>query len=118
MKFNLGYFAFSGCIIVLIFSFLQFGKPGREEALIHDVELLKSHVPDGSKVGVCKAMMSEFVLHTYLQRMNKYELTDYTNNPEYILSDHFCGNKDIPQRWTVYDHPEADEFLYFKVYKR
>ncbi|MBK7635558.1 MAG: hypothetical protein IPJ13_15735 [Saprospiraceae bacterium] len=33
LKFNLGYFAFSGCIIVLIFSFLQFGKPGREEAL-------------------------------------------------------------------------------------
>ncbi|MBK7635727.1 MAG: glycosyltransferase family 39 protein [Saprospiraceae bacterium] len=118
LKFNLGYFAFSGCIIVLIFSFLQFGKPGREEALIHDVELLKSHVPDGSKVGVCKAMMSEFVLHTYLQRMNKYELTDYTNNPEYILSDHFCNNKNIPQRWSEYHHPEADEFLYFKVYKR
>ena len=117
-KFNLGYFAFSGCIIVLIFSFLQFGKPGREEALIHDVELLKSHIPEGSKVGVCKEMMSEFVLHTYLQRMNKYELTDYANDPEFIMSDHFCTNKDIPQSWSEYHHPDADEFIYFKVYKR
>ncbi|MBK8348190.1 MAG: hypothetical protein IPL08_11370 [Saprospiraceae bacterium] len=60
--------------ITLVYSVATIGQTRREATLISDVDQLHTIIPAGSKVAVCDEMMKDFMIHTYLQRMRKYEL--------------------------------------------
>ncbi|MGB4958175.1 MAG: hypothetical protein WBO36_01805 [Saprospiraceae bacterium] len=75
---------------ILIYSISIFGTTRREANLIHDIELLQNIIPAGSTLGVCDAMMEDFVMHTYMQRMGKYILVKNQEKPVFLLENKDC----------------------------
>ena len=116
--FKLKLFFLIAITIVILFSGLQLGKPGREIDLIHDIEIIKKVIPEGSKIGVCQEMKKEFVLHTYLQRMAKYELTDYIEKPDFYFEDHQCLSSLMTLDSFDYQKMEIQKLKYFKVFRK
>lgn len=112
------YFFIISIAVVFLYSALQFGKPGREVDLMHDIEIINNIVPKGSKLGVCQEMKKEFVLHTYLQRMGKYELINYSDMPEYMLWDHFCIDSPVPVDMGTYAEIDLKSLKYFKLFRK
>jgi 4-amino-4-deoxy-L-arabinose transferase-like glycosyltransferase len=75
-----------GIFIGMCFNIAQiFGKPGREKAILNDLDFLKKQIPDGSRVAVCPNTMGNFTMHTYLQRFAKIELTTAEDAPFFLL---------------------------------
>ena len=103
---------------VIIFSVAQFGKLGRENDLIHDIELLKNIIPQGSKIGVCEEMKKEFVIHTYMQRMGKYELSSYPEKSDFVLQDHQCLILPLPADMCEYNKMDLKDLKYFQVFRK
>lgn len=107
-------------VVVLAFglwlTFDNFGKNGREKDIISELEVLKPIIPSGSLIGVCDAMMEDFVMHTYMQRMNKYELKNFNDLPPYLILNSACDTS-----WLLNDNSYKEiqnkDLKYFKIYK-
>lgn len=71
---------------VLFYSFLQFGKTGRDADTIHDVHLIGSVVPNGTILGSTQELWKKWSLQEYLIR-HYYIAQDHIIKPEnnYLL---------------------------------
>lgn len=102
-------------LIVVGFTIHNFGKLRRESQLISDIEQLKNVIPKGSHVSVCDTMMQDFVIHTYMQRMGKYELKSDSIAAPFYLKNHTCFEDRNIIGYSVID---KENFHYFTVYRR
>jgi 4-amino-4-deoxy-L-arabinose transferase-like glycosyltransferase len=110
-------------LVVLIYTmamtFQNFGKARREAALIKDIEIIKTFIPASSKIGVCEELMENFVIHTYMQRMGKYELCKATTLPLYIVYESQCKvplSENMKQQYRVINNKGLGYFtLYQKI---
>ncbi|MEQ1747067.1 MAG: glycosyltransferase family 39 protein [Saprospiraceae bacterium] len=66
------------------------GKPGREKALLRDVEALRKIIPEGSLIGACEALAGNFYVHTYLQRFLHVEISRDIGPSRYFATNPAC----------------------------
>lgn len=79
-----------GMLILVVYTLLIFGKPGREKALLHDLPFIQQAIPEGEKVAVCDFLMNNLHAHTYLQRFHRLELTRDFATCRYALTERSC----------------------------
>ena len=102
--------------ITLVYSVATIGQTRREATLISDVEQLHTIIPAGSKVAVCDEMMKDFMIHTYLQRMRKYELVLPSSvEADFLLEDNQCIKAMSSSAWK---QDQKIPLKYFKLYSR
>ena len=65
----------------------KFGKKGRDEVLISDIEQMKKYIPEGERIGVCHAMDMDFTFLAYIQRYHKLEVNLQYHKARYVLID-------------------------------
>ncbi|MFN0016055.1 MAG: hypothetical protein ACKVU2_16050, partial [Saprospiraceae bacterium] len=66
------------------------GKPGREQALLRDVDALLKTIPEGSLMGACEALAGNFYVHTYLQRFLHVEISRDMGASRYFATNPVC----------------------------
>lgn len=77
------------------FALFHIGKPRKyEKDIIHDLPLLCKYIPLSSKVWVCDAMITDFTIHTYLQRYFRVELTNDPSESRFFLTQEGCSPPD------------------------
>ncbi len=101
-------------ILVLVYTSTLVGKPSREKDVLADMEILSQHIPEGAKVGVCETMMGDFVIHCYLQRYHKWELTRDFSKTNYIITQSSCGNPIVENGFHAVELPEKQVFSLFE----
>lgn len=89
--------ALLGILLVMVYSVMLIGKPGREKALLHDLPQLQRIIPEGAQVGTCDDVMSNFVYHVYLQRFHKIQLVNDATQPKYFISKGGCQEAELMQ---------------------
>jgi hypothetical protein len=104
-------------LIGVISTYTNFGKKGREQGIIADLEQIKPLIPQNSYISVCDTMMHDFVIHTYMQRMNHYELKPISDSSQYLMTNHLCDSLEI-LRLTNYEKWTVQDLDYFKIYRK
>jgi hypothetical protein len=104
-------------LIGVISTYTNYGKKGREQGIISDLEQIKPMIPQNSYISVCDTMMHDFVIHTYAQRMNHYELKSIADSSEYLMTNHLCDSLDIKKLYN-YQRLEITGLDYFTIYKK
>ena len=97
---------------VLLFSWTEFGKFGREKDLLADLEKIKNTIPIGSKVYADEEMINNFNAQNYLQRFHRIELIP--QNQQKIFNFHL-SKSDTP----INGYQRTDlETSIFKVFQK
>jgi hypothetical protein len=65
----------------------RFGKIGRDEAMITDVRQMQQLIPEGEKIGICRAMDRDYTFLAYIQRYHKLEVKYAYHKTRYVLID-------------------------------
>jgi hypothetical protein len=79
-------------IMGVVWSVYHFGSYRRDADLIRDIEKLESTIGSGHQIGVDSFKMKNFIYHTYMQRIGKFELTEYATKPKYLITDSHLQN--------------------------
>lgn len=58
--------------------------------ILADIYKIGSIIPPDSELGVCPEIMADPVLHGYVQRYYRIELTTFAKQPDYFLTNHQC----------------------------
>jgi hypothetical protein len=67
------------------------------EAILADVYKIGTIIPPDTKVGVCQEMMSIPLLHSYIQRYHRLEMTTLAKQPDYFLASPVCQHEQHEQ---------------------
>jgi 4-amino-4-deoxy-L-arabinose transferase-like glycosyltransferase len=111
LKLGLTILILTGCI----YAATSIGKYSRHKELIQNIERMTRTLPP-MRIGVCESWNLDFIYHTYLQRIGKYELrrisdlpSTFISSPELLnpyekemLQKHYEVNKMDCGTWTCY----------------
>ncbi|MEZ4967782.1 MAG: glycosyltransferase family 39 protein [Saprospiraceae bacterium] len=80
----------AGVFVLAAYTAFLFGKPGRDNGILHDLPYLQRIIPAGSTVAVCEGLMYNQQAHTYLQRFHHLELSPNIDSCRFALASPRC----------------------------
>ena len=98
--------------LVLSYSLIQTGKPGRDKSLLNDIYSIGKVVPENSTITICPEIFNDWGLHAYLYRYYKISLDVYQSH-EYYLSGEKCKSTVIQK----YEKINLD-LSHYELYKQ
>ncbi|MGA0556956.1 ArnT family glycosyltransferase [Larkinella sp. VNQ87] len=79
------------CLATVFYGIRIAGTPYHSyRTILSDVYRIGTVVPPDTKLGVCPDMMASVLLHSYIQRYNRLEMTTLAQKPAYFLTDSVC----------------------------
>ncbi len=87
-------------------------------AILADVHTIGSVVPSNTRLGVCPEMMASVLLHSYLQRYHRLEMTTLAKKPAYFLADATCRDAQQQQLAAAGYQPVAVSMKSYVLYHR
>lgn len=73
-------------VMVVLFSFLQYGKIGRDKDFLRDLEILSPDLERNSKISVCEGMEKAWGAHAYLYRFFQISISNQKNQNQFLVS--------------------------------
>ena len=86
---------------IIIFSAFRAGMYSRDEAVLKDIYIISTYIPQGTIIGTTKDLWSDWTLVAYLSRVGYISL-DCDNEHEYFLIDKNLGNA-VPTHYKPID---------------
>ncbi len=111
--------AITACVVVLLYAARIAGEPfWNEREVLADVHALGRYVPQRANVGVCDGLMRNLVVHSYLQRYHRQELTPLASQPTFVLVDLTCQDGAGPFLQTHGYHLVPTPLTRFRLYQK
>lgn len=100
--------------VTLLYTAALTGTYGRDEKLLRDIEKMKNIIPKDAKIGVTPALMSDFTIHTNLQRFGRYELSNKEDVAFFLTLKQSSDTTLLTKNFK----PLNIETQYFTIYKK
>ncbi|WP_185716366.1 ArnT family glycosyltransferase [Larkinella knui] len=86
--------------------------------ILVEVNKIGAVVPPDTKLGVCPEMMVSPLLHSYIQRYNRLEMTTLDKKPDYFLADERCRDGQQQQLTYLGYQPVSISLKSYSLYHR
>ncbi|MFC5410777.1 ArnT family glycosyltransferase [Larkinella bovis] len=107
------------CLLTGVYGIRIAGTPYHSyAAILADVQKIGTVVPTDSKIGVCPDMMASALLHCYIQRYHRLEMTTLANQPAYFLADPKCRDAQQSQLAEAGYRPVSISLKSYILYHR
>lgn len=100
-------------IISTLFAFSFYKKVSRDEAMLHDIQLLKKLMPPCSKIGVDQIFYSAYGVGAYLMRYNQFE-PSFDDKTQHF----FITHKDNSLSNEHFEEIFINEMAFFRCWKK